>query len=297
MTARTALRTAIVAQCGFLLAGTILSFLLPRLLPEPLRTWQSQWLEADPSGMELVSVATVIPTLVAALVASIALFLLKPWGRWLYLASLIVMFLCGAFGGPMVSHGLVDTLVGLSNLLSGVVLGLAFFSDALQRSAEQDAAPDAETAAQEIPTPKTPTKHKLLKSVAKDSAGVALLLAMVGALQGFRRGGLVGGIQFSLGHAVAGALIGAAVGVTLRSVPGGVRAAMIGCTLGILVGGLGNLALGLTGCIPYEHVMYSVYLGLGIGAVLGALAGVLLQRTIRRMRQAKSEPQEEDSDV
>ena len=297
MTARTALRTAIVAEWGFLLAVTILSFLLPSLLPEPLRTWETQRLETDPSGMELVLLGVLMADLVVALVASVGLFLLKAWGRWLYLASLIVMFLCVPFLGPTVSHGLVDTLEGLSTLLSGVILGLAFFSNTLQRSAEQDAAPDAEAAAQETPTPKTPTKHNLLKSVAKDSAGVALLLAMVGALQGLRIDGVVGAVQFSPGHAVAGALIGALVGVMLRSVPGGVRAAMIGCTLGILVGGLGDLALGLTGWIPYEHVMYSVYLGMGIGAVLGALAGVLLQRTIRRMRQAKSQPQDEESAV
>ena len=60
------------------------------------------------------------------------LLFLKRWAVWLYLVSLIIGYLVFPFTGPTVEHALADTIDEISVLLSGFIIGIAFFSNALR---------------------------------------------------------------------------------------------------------------------------------------------------------------------
>ena len=60
----------------------------------------------------------------------IGVLLLKQWGAWLYLVSLPSIWISNVFLGPSVEHAVPDSLGGISSVLDGLIIGLAFFSGA-----------------------------------------------------------------------------------------------------------------------------------------------------------------------
>jgi len=68
---------------------------------------------------------------VSWLVALVGLFRLKRWARWVFLFSVLSGYAYMPFSGPTVAHGLASAADGIFAILSGVTLGLAFFTEAL----------------------------------------------------------------------------------------------------------------------------------------------------------------------
>lgn len=81
---------------------------------------------------EVSILLVMIPLLFCQFVGSVGLLFLKKWAAWLYLISLINGFFLFPFLGPTVEHAVADTMDGISILLSGLIIGLAFFSGALR---------------------------------------------------------------------------------------------------------------------------------------------------------------------
>jgi hypothetical protein len=132
MTPSGVLRICVVLEWAFAGLGLALSLLLESSLPDPLRHWlatQAQW---DIGFLEVILLVVMITTVLCALVGSVGLLLLKRWGAWLYLASLIIAYVVLPLLGPSVEHAITETVADIATLLSGLILGLAFFSDALR---------------------------------------------------------------------------------------------------------------------------------------------------------------------
>jgi len=77
---------------------------------------------------------------------------LQRWAAWLYLVSLLIGYALFPFTGPTVEHALADAVDELAILMSGSIIGLAFFSDALRgRNTAPDAASIGSTPAKPPP--------------------------------------------------------------------------------------------------------------------------------------------------
>jgi hypothetical protein len=132
MRSATVLRICVVLEWVFLGVAIALSFLLESSLPAPLRDWLAAEAEADLAPQEVALLIVMIPLLLSALVGSIGLLFLKRWGAWLYLISTIIGYALFPFTGPTVEHAVADAFDEVAILLSGLIIGLAFFSDALR---------------------------------------------------------------------------------------------------------------------------------------------------------------------
>jgi hypothetical protein len=131
MTATFALRTAIVFEWLFGLSTIILSITLERFLPDPLREYLAVEAESVPSLAEFLILPLAIVMLLVLIASSIGLLLLQRWARWGYLASMALSCVLMPFLGPHVEHALTEAFDMASMILSGVVIGLAFFTNAI----------------------------------------------------------------------------------------------------------------------------------------------------------------------
>jgi xanthine/uracil permease len=133
MKTQTILRVCVVLEWVVYIIGVGLSFVLQDSLPTPLKDWLVAEAERDMAVHELVLLGGgVVVLLLAAIVASVGLLFLQRWAAWLYLFSFIVGCLLCLFYGPVVEHGVADVVGDVATFLSGLVLGLAFFTDALR---------------------------------------------------------------------------------------------------------------------------------------------------------------------
>lgn len=133
-----ALRIAIVVEWVLTLLSVVLSKTLDGHLPEPLLLWSQQHANADLSFLGTIAVVILMPAFVVSVVAAIGLFLFKPWARWLYLLSFVVGYVCLAFLGPTVEHAIANAIADTSAIMSGVVVGIAFFSTALEQGGDSE---------------------------------------------------------------------------------------------------------------------------------------------------------------
>jgi uncharacterized membrane protein (DUF2068 family) len=112
------------------------SYRLENDLPAPLQDWLAAELERDYAPQENMVFAMLAPFLGFYIVGGFGLLLLKRWGAWLFLWSQIALSIATPFMGPNVEHAIVSTLEDLLMLLAGLIIGLAFFSDALASKEE-----------------------------------------------------------------------------------------------------------------------------------------------------------------
>lgn len=131
MKASVVLRLCVALELALAVVAIASSYALESFLPEPLRAWQAAASEAVTFG-DFVLFAFIVPLIVCLLVASVGLLLLKRWAAWLYLGVTVVGVLLTPFTGPTVEHPLTDMAGEIGSILNGMVLGLAFFTDALK---------------------------------------------------------------------------------------------------------------------------------------------------------------------
>lgn len=126
------LRLCVVFEWVFLALGIGLSFMLASRLPEPLREWLASDRERDPATRDFLALALFIPASLCWLAGSVGLLFLKRWAARLYLGAILVLIPLDCLFGPTVEHAVTMLYFNVSLVLSGLVLGLAFFSPALQ---------------------------------------------------------------------------------------------------------------------------------------------------------------------
>jgi len=144
MNPSTALRLFVVLELILVIGGVVSAALLEGNLPEPLRQWLVAEAEREPTPQETAVLAILIPVLISSVAGSIGLLLLKRWGAWIFLIALIAGSALMPFTGPTVAHPLADAIDELSLILSGLIIGLAFFTNALRSSARPTHAEQAE---------------------------------------------------------------------------------------------------------------------------------------------------------
>lgn len=140
MSLKTTLRTLLVLY-WFLTAATIaLSLAMEAWLPAPLAGWNA----ASADSMSTASLAAwgvvVFVFLVLLFAASAGLFFFKRRARWVYLATVFVFHVISIFIGPVVEHALPAAVNDFTIVLSGVIIGMVFFSGVLKPPAQPAAA-------------------------------------------------------------------------------------------------------------------------------------------------------------
>jgi hypothetical protein len=147
MRSSTVLRLCLVLEWVFFLAGLGLSFAMERFLPEPLRAWLDAEAEGNPTVGEMAFLFLCILLLIPAITATVGLFFLQRWAAWLYLITAILFMLLELLAGPIVEHPLPTAIGEVANIMCGMVIALAFFSDALKKQRAESPIPRVVTEA------------------------------------------------------------------------------------------------------------------------------------------------------
>ena len=124
------LRTLVILEWLFIIAGIILSTMLEKQLPVELRQWIE--MESEFSTNDTVVLIGVLPILAASILGSIGLYRLRKWGAWTYLMSMILGYALYPFAGPTVEHAFSGMVYEVSVIISGMIVAIAFFTDTLK---------------------------------------------------------------------------------------------------------------------------------------------------------------------
>jgi hypothetical protein len=128
--ARMALRAAVLMSAFLALIGTVIYLTGDGLLPKELADWEAAQKSGDEAGAIFVFFFA-IPAIGVLVASLVGLFMLKKWGAWLYLAFQLIGSVV-MLAGPNVESGLLAFISSLDTLLGGAILGIAFFSSALE---------------------------------------------------------------------------------------------------------------------------------------------------------------------
>lgn len=108
--------------------GLPFSYFVEQFLPIDIR----QYLDADynrPNTInEDILMVFLIPSAVAHLLSIGAILFEHRWAKPMFTYSLLVIYLLGPFGGPMIYHASADTISGAATIVSGVILALLWFT-------------------------------------------------------------------------------------------------------------------------------------------------------------------------
>jgi len=124
------LRTLVILEWLFIIAGIILSTMLEKQLPVELRQWIE--MESEFSTNDTVVLIGVLPILAASILGSIGLYRLRKWGASTYLMSMIIGYALYPFAGPTVEHAFACMVYEVSVIISGMIVAIAFFTDTLK---------------------------------------------------------------------------------------------------------------------------------------------------------------------
>jgi hypothetical protein len=129
-TARLALRTCILISAFLTLVALAVALADDSLLPKELAEWKAAQ-ETDDAAAMIVALVLVMPLIAAHFAGLVGLFMFKKWGAWVCLGFYGVgsLFLLAE---PNVESGLSAFLSEFDTLVVGIILGIAFFSKALE---------------------------------------------------------------------------------------------------------------------------------------------------------------------
>lgn len=127
---RLALRILILASAFFFFVGLVIVMAGDSFLPKELADWQAAQ-ETEEDGALLLGLVLIFPLIIAWVASSVGLFLFQKWAAWLYLAFAVLgsIFLLLE---PNVESGASAFFSYLDALAGGIILGIAFFSNALE---------------------------------------------------------------------------------------------------------------------------------------------------------------------
>jgi hypothetical protein len=133
---KTVLNYCLATEWICIVAGVLASFALEAHLPQPLQAWLAQEAETPLGVEDNVMLVACFPLIISMVVASVGLFAGRKWAAWVYLVTSVLGILVMTLTGPTVAHAIPDTLDDISVAMSGMVIALAFFTDALEKVAE-----------------------------------------------------------------------------------------------------------------------------------------------------------------
>jgi hypothetical protein len=127
--ARLALRILILGSVFFGFVSLVIAFAGDGFLPKELADWQAAQ-ETEEEGALLLGLVLIFPLIIAWVASLVGLFLFQKWAAWLYLAGAVLgsIFL---LLDPRVESGVAAFFSDLDTLAGGLILGIAFFSNAL----------------------------------------------------------------------------------------------------------------------------------------------------------------------
>ena len=148
MSARAALRTAVVLYWFVAIATITCSFALQGLLPITLQEYLDFQGELEITVGEVVLYIAFFITMLGYLLASLGLMLLQHWGARLFLGLTVLDCLLSCYDGPVVEHAVTAVAGSAAFMMQGAILALAFFTDALKKKSQTDeaAGPEREQA-------------------------------------------------------------------------------------------------------------------------------------------------------
>ncbi len=128
--ARLTLRASVLVSAFLFLVILALALAGKGLLPKELADWKKANDDLSDGGL-IAQALVLIPLLFAWAGSLVGLFLFKKWAAWMYLALTVLGTLFALFN-PTVESGLASFVGEWETLLSGFILGIAFFSSALE---------------------------------------------------------------------------------------------------------------------------------------------------------------------
>ncbi|MFM8550140.1 MAG: hypothetical protein ACKOBS_05650 [Verrucomicrobiota bacterium] len=129
--ARLILRFLLVALFGLNVLSVGLAFVADNLRPDALADWVHQENAGEFGVGDIFELLFWGAGLFLFLVSMAGLFFYQRWAAWM-MAVVIAVFSVQLLFSPTVEPGLLSLMGSLSDVLTGLVLGLAFFSDALE---------------------------------------------------------------------------------------------------------------------------------------------------------------------
>jgi hypothetical protein len=129
--ARIFLRVCLLALFALIVLTIGLAVLSDKLLPTELAEWQHRNNAGDFGFSDIISLLFWGLGLVLFLISMLGLFLFQRWASWMMLVILLVFSLQVLFS-PSVEPGILSFVGSWSDIVTGLVLGLAFFTDALE---------------------------------------------------------------------------------------------------------------------------------------------------------------------
>jgi len=139
----TTLRIAVVANLLAIAATIAASIVLADDLPPELAAWVDEHRAGPPAPLLLEALKGVVGMLLFTLVGSVGMLCRKSWGAWCFLVATVAGYITSAMmTGPQVSNHLVSILDDTTVILSGFIIGIAFFSDALKRTSAPPPLPE-----------------------------------------------------------------------------------------------------------------------------------------------------------
>jgi len=129
--ARIFLRVCLLALFALIVLTIGLAVLSDKLLPTELAEWQHRNNAADFGFSDIISLLFWGLGMVLFLISMLGLFLFQRWASWMMLVILLVFSLQVLFS-PSVEPGILSFVGSWSDIVTGLVLGLAFFTDALE---------------------------------------------------------------------------------------------------------------------------------------------------------------------
>ena len=131
---RLILRVSLLALFALLVLSIGIAIVSDKLLPEELAEWHRRNNATDFGFADILGLLFWAFGLLLIFVSMVGLFFYQRWAAWMFL-GVILLFSLQVLFSPTVEPGLLSYLGGWSDVLTGLVLGLAFFSDALNEAA------------------------------------------------------------------------------------------------------------------------------------------------------------------
>ncbi len=129
--ARLILRFLLVALFAMVVLSIGIAIVADKLLPEALADWVHQENSGDFGVADIIGLMFWGAGLFLFFVSMAGLFFYQRWAAWM-MAAVIAIFSVQLIFSPTVEPGILSLLGSLSDVLTGLVLGVAFFPDALQ---------------------------------------------------------------------------------------------------------------------------------------------------------------------
>jgi hypothetical protein len=118
-------RMLVAASLSLLCVSAAVTLFAKPALPTVL----AAWVDAQRTSGWTIAESLGLTALLVQVASSFGLLLLMPWSRFAYATSVVVGTIVTLFFGPLVTTALEMFLSSADLLLSGVVIGVAWFSE------------------------------------------------------------------------------------------------------------------------------------------------------------------------